>query len=114
MARRLIDGGSFRLSSEGMRALMCRTTTPTSPRCRYALSRKRPMPSIAIARSHSSDDSKSRICDSRITEYASRLMRSAESGSSCSRRTAPCTLMAAAVPLERNRSDAPWATMADR
>src|SRR5690606_20906855 len=98
-------GGSCISSSVGIFELIVRTTQPTSPCCTKALTRKRPMPTGAIAKLHSFVASNSRVCLSFMMERTSTALCSGVNARSDCGRISPSTLIAGGKPAVMNRSD---------
>src|SRR6185503_9679706 len=98
-------GGSCISSMVGILALIVRTTQPIRPCCTNALTRKRPMPTGAIAKLHSLVESNSLVCLSFMIERTSTAACSGVSTRSDCGRISPSTLMAGGKPEVMNKSE---------
>src|SRR4029453_2806312 len=105
MTMSLRIGGSSISSMVGIFALMVRTTQPIRPCCTNALTRKRPMPTGAIAKLHSLLGANSVVCLSCMIERTSTAACSGVSTRSDCGRISPSTLIAGGKPDVMNRSE---------
>src|ERR1044071_6995246 len=105
MTMSLRIGGSCISSRVGILALIVRTTQPIRPCCTKALTRKRPMPTGAIAKLHSLVESNSLVCLSFMIERTRTAACSGVSTRSDCGRISPSTLMAGGKPEVMNKSE---------